>query len=276
MVISTICSKSRRRNWRARKKDHLALLHGGRLHVVRLQRASRSSWRRRSPTRGSQDAGRGARRRLHEALLRRARCVQARCRIPPRTGRFTSKSPRKMRRRIIAALKGGKTKVQVGDPKDRVLHQAIVHRAGEQRHGGSRAHRKLHRGGRLPGAARGRCSEMTPERCRRGDGQERAARARRRGFPDRPQVGARWPRSPGAKKYVICNADEGDPGAFMDRSVLESDPHSVLEGMAIAAYAVGADQGFIYVRAEYPLAISAAANRHQAGQTARRAGQRHL
>ncbi len=58
------------------------------------------------------------------------------------------------------------------------------------------------------------------------------------------------------KKYVICNADEGDPGAFMDRSVLESDPHRVIEGMAIAAYAVGADHGFIYVRAEYPLAIS--------------------
>jgi bidirectional [NiFe] hydrogenase diaphorase subunit len=58
------------------------------------------------------------------------------------------------------------------------------------------------------------------------------------------------------EKYVICNADEGDPGAFMDRSVLESDPHSVLEGMAVAAYAVGAGQGFIYVRAEYPLAIS--------------------
>jgi bidirectional [NiFe] hydrogenase diaphorase subunit len=56
-------------------------------------------------------------------------------------------------------------------------------------------------------------------------------------------------------KYVICNADEGDPGAFMDRSVLESDPQRVLEGMAIAAYAVGANRGFIYVRAEYPLAI---------------------
>jgi bidirectional [NiFe] hydrogenase diaphorase subunit len=56
-------------------------------------------------------------------------------------------------------------------------------------------------------------------------------------------------------KYVICNADEGDPGAFMDRSVLESDPHRVLEGMAIAAYAVGADHGYIYVRAEYPLAV---------------------
>jgi bidirectional [NiFe] hydrogenase diaphorase subunit len=57
------------------------------------------------------------------------------------------------------------------------------------------------------------------------------------------------------QKYVICNADEGDPGAFMDRSVLESDPHRVLEGMAIAAYAVGASRGFIYCRAEYPLAV---------------------
>jgi bidirectional [NiFe] hydrogenase diaphorase subunit len=59
----------------------------------------------------------------------------------------------------------------------------------------------------------------------------------------------------GDQKYVICNADEGDPGAFMDRSVLESDPHRVLEGMAIAAYAIGANHGFIYIRAEYPLAI---------------------
>jgi len=57
------------------------------------------------------------------------------------------------------------------------------------------------------------------------------------------------------QKYVICNADEGDPGAFMDRSVLEGDPHSVIEGMAVAAYAIGAEKGFIYVRAEYPLAI---------------------
>jgi bidirectional [NiFe] hydrogenase diaphorase subunit len=58
------------------------------------------------------------------------------------------------------------------------------------------------------------------------------------------------------RKFIVCNADEGDPGAFMDRSVLESDPHRVLEGMAIAAYAVGATQGYIYVRGEYPLAIS--------------------
>lgn len=61
---------------------------------------------------------------------------------------------------------------------------------------------------------------------------------------------------PGGRKYVICNADEGDPGAFMDRSVLESAPHRVLEGMAIAAYAVGADFGYLYVRAEYPLAVA--------------------
>jgi len=74
------------------------------------------------------------------------------------------------------------------------------------------------------------------------------------GFP----TGIKWgtvAKTQHAQKYVICNADEGDPGAFMDRSVLESDPHSVLEGMAIAAYAVGANQGFIYCRAEYPLAI---------------------
>jgi len=59
----------------------------------------------------------------------------------------------------------------------------------------------------------------------------------------------------GDKKYVICNADEGDPGAFMDRSVLEGDPHNVIEGMIIGAYAMGADEGYIYCRAEYPLAI---------------------
>ena len=57
------------------------------------------------------------------------------------------------------------------------------------------------------------------------------------------------------KKYVICNGDEGDPGAFMDRSVMEGDPHSILEGMAIAGYAIGAEEGYIYVRAEYPLAV---------------------
>jgi NADH:ubiquinone oxidoreductase subunit F (NADH-binding)/(2Fe-2S) ferredoxin/NAD-dependent dihydropyrimidine dehydrogenase PreA subunit len=74
------------------------------------------------------------------------------------------------------------------------------------------------------------------------------------GFP----TGLKWERcrnTPGDEKFIICNADEGDPGAFMDRSVLEADPHAVLEGMAIGAYAIGANQGFIYVRDEYPLAL---------------------
>jgi NADH-quinone oxidoreductase subunit F len=62
-------------------------------------------------------------------------------------------------------------------------------------------------------------------------------------------------RNPSEKKYILCNADEGDPGAYMDRSVLEGDPHSIIEGMAIGAYAIGADEGFVYVRAEYPLAV---------------------
>ncbi len=74
------------------------------------------------------------------------------------------------------------------------------------------------------------------------------------GFP----TGLKWKftsEAQGDKKYVICNADEGDPGAFMDRSVLEGDPHSVIEGMMIAAFAIGAEYGYIYVRAEYPKAI---------------------
>jgi len=74
------------------------------------------------------------------------------------------------------------------------------------------------------------------------------------GFP----TGLKWDfaaRAAGDKKYVVCNADEGDPGAFMDRSVLEGDPHAVIEGMLIGAYAIGADEGYIYCRAEYPLAI---------------------
>ena len=61
--------------------------------------------------------------------------------------------------------------------------------------------------------------------------------------------------SPGKEKFMICNADEGDPGAFMNRSLIEGDPHAVLEGLLIAAYAIGATHGYIYIRAEYPLAI---------------------
>jgi bidirectional [NiFe] hydrogenase diaphorase subunit len=75
------------------------------------------------------------------------------------------------------------------------------------------------------------------------------------GYP----TGLKWStvaKAVGAPKYVVCNADEGDPGAFMDRTILESDPHRILEGMVIAAYAVGASEGYIYCRAEYPLAIA--------------------
>ncbi len=74
------------------------------------------------------------------------------------------------------------------------------------------------------------------------------------GFP----TGMKWQfaaNATGSPKYVACNADEGDPGAFMDRSVLEGDPHAIIEAMAIAAYAVGANQGYIYIRAEYPIAV---------------------
>jgi NADH-quinone oxidoreductase subunit F len=87
------------------------------------------------------------------------------------------------------------------------------------------------------------------------------------GFP----TGTKWRLAAASKakhKYIICNADEGDPGAFMDRSVLEGDPHSVLEGMAIAAYAIGADAGYIYVRAEYPEAVKRL--RHAMAQAATR------
>ncbi len=72
-------------------------------------------------------------------------------------------------------------------------------------------------------------------------------------------TGMKWEftrKAPGTEKFVLCNADEGDPGAFMDRSVLEGDPHSLIEAMTIAGYAIGSSQGYVYVRAEYPLAVS--------------------
>ncbi|MBQ1933521.1 MAG: SLBB domain-containing protein, partial [Clostridia bacterium] len=75
------------------------------------------------------------------------------------------------------------------------------------------------------------------------------------GFP----TGMKWQfaaNQPAGKKFVCCNADEGDPGAFMDRSILEGDPHALIEAMAIAGYAIGSDQGYVYVRAEYPIAVN--------------------
>ena len=79
------------------------------------------------------------------------------------------------------------------------------------------------------------------------------------GFP----TGKKWELVAASKrtpKYLVCNADEGDPGAYMDRTILESNPHQVLEGMAICAYAVGAQQAMVYVRSEYPLAVKLVTN----------------
>ena len=99
-----------------------------------------------------------------------------------------------------------------------------------------------------------RALEMTPEAVI-SEVQKSGLRGRGgAGFP----TGLKWEfsrRAQGAPKYIVCNADEGDPGAFMDRSLLEGDPHAVLEGILIGAYAIGASEGYIYIRAEYPLAI---------------------
>ena len=96
--------------------------------------------------------------------------------------------------------------------------------------------------------------EMTPEQV---IGEVKAANLRGRGGAGFP-AGIKWEaarKTPGDWKYVIVNCDEGDPGAYMDRTLLESNPHQLLEGLAICSYAVGADRAFVYVRAEYPLAV---------------------
>jgi len=97
-------------------------------------------------------------------------------------------------------------------------------------------------------------TEMTPEQV---IAEVKKSGLRGRGGAGYP-TGLKWEltaKQPGDEKYVICNADEGDPGAFMDRSLIEGDPHTVLEGMAVAGFAIGAKKGIIYIRAEYPLAI---------------------
>ena len=102
----------------------------------------------------------------------------------------------------------------------------------------------------------GRClRELSPEQVR---AEIRRSGLRGRGGAGYP-TGLKWDTvalQPPGRRYVVCNADEGDPGAFMNRSVLEGDPHRLLEGIAIAAYAIGAERGYVYVRAEYPLAIA--------------------
>ena len=114
-------------------------------------------------------------------------------------------------------------------------------------------HEYLHHG-RLCGGEKGRVAHDAGAD-RAGDHEVRPARPRGRRFP----TGRKWEAAraqKSAKKYVICNADEGDPGAFMNRSVMEGNPHSVLEGLMIAARAIGADETLIYVRTEYPLAVA--------------------
>ena len=115
-----------------------------------------------------------------------------------------------------------------------------------------RRYRTLHWGRRLSGLAK--ALKMSPEQVIE---EVKRSGLRGRGGAGFP-TGLKWQfcrNSPGIQKYIICNADEGDPGAFMDRAVLEGDPHAVLEGMLIGAYAIGASEAYIYVRAEYPLAI---------------------
>jgi len=155
---------------------------------------------------------------------------------------------------IVSSLKGGKCEVKRGDPQHPFFAKqvkivrangGIVDPESIEDYIGVGGYQALHQV----------LTEMQPAEVVEAITKSGLRGRGGAGFP----TGLKWgtvAKSPGAKKYVVCNGDEGDPGAFMDRSVLESDPHLVLEGMAIAAYAVGADQGFLYVRAEYPLAIS--------------------
>jgi bidirectional [NiFe] hydrogenase diaphorase subunit len=155
---------------------------------------------------------------------------------------------------IVASLKGGKCDVHTGDPdhpffakqmKIVCAKEGIIDPESIEDYIAAGGYKALHNV----------LTEMQPPQVIEEMTKSGLRGRGGAGFP----TGLKWgmvAKSPGAKKYVVCNGDEGDPGAFMDRSILESDPHTVLEGMAIAAYTVGADQGFLYVRAEYPLAIS--------------------
>ncbi len=155
---------------------------------------------------------------------------------------------------IIGALAGGTTSVQRGDPQHPFFaRQMHVVRANGGRIDPERIEDYLELGGYQ--ALLHVVNEMQPADVVAAITKSGLRGRGGAGFP----TGLKWAmvaKSKGEKKYVVCNGDEGDPGAFMDRSVLESDPHTVIEGMAIAGYAVGASQGYLYVRAEYPLAIS--------------------
>jgi bidirectional [NiFe] hydrogenase diaphorase subunit len=155
---------------------------------------------------------------------------------------------------IIEALDGGTTHVRKGD----LNHPFFAHQVPVVRSNGGiidpeRIDDYIEVGGYS--ALEHAISELTPAQIVESITQSGLRGRGGAGFP----TGLKWStvaKAKGERKYVVCNGDEGDPGAFMDRSVLESDPHRVLEGMAIAGYAVGATQGYLYVRAEYPLAIT--------------------
>jgi len=155
---------------------------------------------------------------------------------------------------IVTALTGGVAEATQGDPRHPFFARqmpVVLARCG--RVDPERIEQYIESGGYS--ALHQVLFEMQPEQVIEAIAQSGLRGRGGAGYP----TGLKWAtvaKSAGERKYVVCNGDEGDPGAFMDRSVLESDPHAVLEGMAIAGRAVGAGQGFIYVRAEYPLAIS--------------------
>ena len=169
---------------------------------------------------------------------------------------------------LIGTLKGGKTKVQPGDPKDPFFTEQILHRAGQQRHRGPRTHRVLHRGGRLPGPAR-RPAGDDPEGCPGFDSQERAARARRRGLSRPASSGRRSPRRPASRSTSSATRTRATPARSWTAACWRATRTACWKAWPSRAYAVGANQGFIYVRAEYPLAISRLQIGDQAGQAAR-------
>ena len=155
---------------------------------------------------------------------------------------------------IVDTLVGGTTEVQRCDPKQPFFsRQMPVVTARSGRIDPERIEDYIEAGGYR--ALQSAIQDMRPEQILEAIIQSGLRGRGGGGYP----TGLKWAtvaKSKGERKYVICNGDEGDPGAFMDRSILESDPHAVLEGMAIAGYAIGASFGYLYVRAEYPLAIS--------------------
>ena len=155
---------------------------------------------------------------------------------------------------IVTALTGGVAEAARGDPGHPFFtRQMPVVLARSGRVDPERIEHYIESGGYS--ALQHVLFEMQPEQIIEAIAQSGLRGRGGAGYP----TGLKWAtvaKSAGERKYVVCNGDEGDPGAFMDRSVLESDPQAILEGMAIAGRAVGANQGFIYVRAEYPLAIS--------------------